>query len=246
MSYAAVAVLAGLFILGLWVISLGPQGVQPRTAEPMHPSADLSEKTSTPAATAIAAAANTSASDAEPAGLKDRAKSSTSRRTDSHTTGKTSAERTLASGAKDKDLSLSRRTDSHPAKVAHPVVAEVSAVISPVVTSAIPEVPATLEIEVDHKFAEAHLSIWVDDNLTYTHTLEGTDKKRLGVFHHMEGHELHAMQLSPGKHRLRVRVTSDTPTYDQSAFVTNDFTSGQENVLRVTFNKHGDINLTLQ
>ncbi len=99
----------------------------------------------------------------------------------------------------------------------------------------------------DHKFAEAQLSLWVDDSLTYTHTLEGTEKKRLGgVFHHVEGHELHAMQLSPGKHRLRVRVTSETPTYDQSAFVTNDFTSGQENVLRVTFNKHGDINLTLQ
>jgi hypothetical protein len=76
--------------------------------------------------------------------------------------------------------------------------------------------------------------------------LEGTDKKRLVVFHHVQGHELHAMQLSPGKHRLRVRVTSDVPTYDQSAFVEGEFTSGQENVLRITFNKHGEINLSLQ
>ena len=72
--------------------------------------------------------------------------------------------------------------------------------------------PAMLEIEVDHKFAEAHLSIWVDDSLTYTRVLEGTDKKRLVVFHHVQGHELHAMQVSHGKHRLRVRVTSDVPT----------------------------------
>ena len=106
--------------------------------------------------------------------------------------------------------------------------------------------PAMLEIEVDHKFAEAHLSIWVDDSLTYTRVLEGTDKKRLVVFHHVQGHELHAMQVSHGKHRLRVRVTSDVPTYDQSAFVEGEFTSGQENVLRINFNKHGEMNLSLR
>jgi serine/threonine-protein kinase len=247
MSYAAVAVSAVLFVLGIWAISLVPQGVQPRSAEPPAGLSEtpqpLSAENSTPSPE------KTAAPHAESAGSQNRAKSSPPHRTDSHIAGtnaKTSAERTPAPGAKEKDLSLSHRTDSRPTKVAHPVVAEVSAVISPVVTPQIPQVPATLEIEVDHRFAEANLSIWVDDSLTYTRVLEGTDKKRLGVFHHVEGHELHAMQLSPGKHRLRVRVTSETPTYDQSAFVTNDFTSGQENVLRVTFNKHGDISLTLQ
>jgi serine/threonine protein kinase len=249
MSYVAVAVSAALFVLGLWAISFGPQGVPPRSAEP---TAGLSETPLPPsAANSTASPEKTPAPAAESAGSKDRAKSSSPHRTGSHTAGtdaKTSAERPLASGAKEKekDLSLAHRTDSRPAKVAHPVVAEVSAVISPVVTPQIPQVPATLEIEVDHRFAEANLSIWVDDSLTYTRALEGTDKKRLGVFHHVEGHELHAMQLSPGKHRLRVRVTSETQTYDQSAFVTHDFTSGQENVLRVTFNKHGDLNLALQ
>ena len=75
-----------------------------------------------------------------------------------------------------------------------------------------------LEIEVEHKFAVAHLSIWVDDSLTYTHTLEGTDKKRLVVFHQVQGHEFHAMQLSPGKHLLRVQVTSDVPSYDPVSY----------------------------
>ena len=122
----------------------------------------------------------------------------------------------------------------------------------------------------DHRFAAAHLSIWVDGNLTYTRVLEGTDKKRLGVFHHVQGHELHVMQVSTGKHRLRVRVTagsdaepasgtasemassvptgvpSGVPTYDQSAFVDGDFTGAKENVLQITFNKHGEINLTLR
>jgi hypothetical protein len=156
---------------------------------------------------------------------------------------------TPATGAKDSSKPNSpHRADSHAAKAVRPAVAEVSAVLLPAfvpeATLALPT--ATLEIEVDHKFAEAQLSIWVDDSLSYNHALEGTAKKRLVVFHHVEGHELHAMQVSPGKHRLRVRVTSDAPTYDQSAFVSSDFTSGQENVLRITFNKHGDINLSLQ
>jgi len=107
--------------------------------------------------------------------------------------------------------------------------------------------PATLAIAVEHSFAEAHLSIWVDDRLTYTHQLEGTDKKHLVVFHHVQGHEVHAMQVSPGKHNLKVQVTSGGATaYDQSATVAAEFVSGQENVLRININKHGEINLTLQ
>jgi eukaryotic-like serine/threonine-protein kinase len=104
--------------------------------------------------------------------------------------------------------------------------------------------PALLEIEVDHKFAEAQLSIWVDDRLSFSHLLEGTDKKHLVVFHRVQGHESHAMQISPGNHRLRVQVTSGAATYDQST--TGEFASGQENVLRINFNKHGEMNLSLQ
>jgi tRNA A-37 threonylcarbamoyl transferase component Bud32 len=109
-----------------------------------------------------------------------------------------------------------------------------------------PTSPATLVIEVDHRFAEAHLSVWVDDQLTYTHMLEGTDKKRLVVFHHVQGHELHAIQLSAGKHRLRVEVTPSGGVSDQSATVAGEFTSGQENVLQINFSKTGEMNLSLQ
>jgi eukaryotic-like serine/threonine-protein kinase len=114
---------------------------------------------------------------------------------------------------------------------------------SPTVSQATPQ--AMLEIEVDHKFAEAQLSIWVDDRLTYTHLLQGTDKKHLVVFHHVEGHELHAVPLSEGKHEVRVQVISGQTKYDP-ATVTGEFASGQEKVLRITFNKHGEINLRLQ
>jgi tRNA A-37 threonylcarbamoyl transferase component Bud32 len=105
---------------------------------------------------------------------------------------------------------------------------------------------ASLVIEVDHKFAEARLSVWVDDRLTYTHILEGSDKKRLVVFHHFQGHELHAIQLPAGKHRLRVEVSPGGGVSDQSATVAGEFTSRQENVLQVNFDKSGAMNLSLQ
>jgi len=104
--------------------------------------------------------------------------------------------------------------------------------------------PATLGIEVDHKFAEAHLSIWVDDRLSYTHTLEGTDKKRLVVFHHVQGHEIHSMQIQPGNHHLRVEVTSESQSSNQS--VTGTFASGDEKLLRIYFDKRGEMNLNLE
>src|SRR5258708_31301207 len=78
---------------------------------------------------------------------------------------------------------------------------------------------AVLEIEVEHKFAEAHLSIWVDDLLTYTRPLAGADKKHLVVFHHVQGHEFHAVQISPGKHRLRAEVDSGGSISNHSSTV---------------------------
>jgi serine/threonine protein kinase len=114
-------------------------------------------------------------------------------------------------------------------------------------TSPAPSPPATLEIEVEHKFAEAHLSIWVDGNLSYTHLLEGTDKKHLVVFHHVQGHEFHAMQILPGKHLLRVQVASGADSNnDKSSTVTGEFASGAEKMLQIHFDKHGEMDLTLQ
>jgi hypothetical protein len=86
----------------------------------------------------------------------------------------------------------------------------------------------------------------VDDQLTYTHMLQGSDKKRLVVFHHVQGHELHAIQLPAGRHRLRVEVSPGGGVSDQSAMIAGEFTSRQENVLQVNFDKSGEMNLSLQ
>jgi hypothetical protein len=106
--------------------------------------------------------------------------------------------------------------------------------------------PATLEVEIEHKFQEAHLSIWVDDKLTYTRLLEGTDSKRLVVFHRTEGHEFHAVQIPPGPHAIRVQVTSEPKATDHTASISGDFGSGKETMLRIQFDKKGEMNLKLE
>jgi serine/threonine protein kinase len=106
--------------------------------------------------------------------------------------------------------------------------------------------PALLDIQVDHKFAEAHLTIWVDDRMSYTHVLEGADKKRMVVFHKVQGHEFHAMQVPLGKHRLRVRVESPVDSYDQSGIVSGEFSADKEQMLRINFSKRGEMQLSLQ
>jgi len=103
-----------------------------------------------------------------------------------------------------------------------------------------------LDIEIEHKFAQARLSIWLDDRLTYTHQLEGTDKKHLVVFHKVQGHEFHAVQIPPGNHVLRVQVTSGSDLSGRSATIEGEFASGTEKMLRVLFNKNGEMNLSLQ
>ena len=128
---------------------------------------------------------------------------------------------------------------SHPSATVKPASTSVAGL--PAATSA---GSATLDIEVDHKFAEAKLSIWVDDRLSYTRTLEGTDKKHLVLFHHVQGHEIHAMPIPAGSHRLRVQVTSGDNSSDQS--VTGDFSSGSEKLLQVSVDKRGVMNLNLE
>ena len=105
---------------------------------------------------------------------------------------------------------------------------------------------ARLDVEVEHNFTAAQLSVWVDDQQTYSHQLEGTDKKRLVVFHGVEGHQSHVIQLSPGEHRVRVRVVSGADSYDQSRTVEGDFASGKEKLLQIRFDKRGLMNVSLQ
>ena len=104
---------------------------------------------------------------------------------------------------------------------------------------------AILEIEVDHNFPEATLSIWVDDHLSFTYPLQGTEKKRLVVFHHVQGHEIHAVEVPAGNHVLRVKVTADS-SGEQVETIQGKFARGSEKLLRIQFDKNRKMNLDLQ
>ncbi len=108
----------------------------------------------------------------------------------------------------------------------------------------------TLGIEVEHRFPSAYLTIWVDGQMTYTHLLFGNDKKTLGMFHHVAGHEFHATQIAAGHHHLRIQITAaagaGSPAFDGSASIEGDLANGRENTLHVTFAKNGDMILALK
>jgi hypothetical protein len=126
---------------------------------------------------------------------------------------------------------------------------KVSTATKPVHTNVakVPSVPpAMLDIEMEHNFASAELSVWVDDQQAYSRKLEGTDKRRMVVFHAVQGHESHTIQLAPGQRSVRVQVASDVDSAAQSGTVTGEFVSGKEKTLRVHFNKHGEMTLSLQ
>jgi hypothetical protein len=52
------------------------------------------------------------------------------------------------------------------------------------------------------------------------------------------------MQIQPGNHHLRVQVTSESQSSNQS--VTGAFASGTEKLLRIYFDKRGEMNLNLE
>ena len=137
-----------------------------------------------------------------------------------------------------------------PTKVsANDAVAGVSAVgqsapIKPAVVQA-KTGSAMLAIEVDHRFAEAELRIWVDGRLRFTHGLGTGDSKHRVVFHRAQTREFHAMVVPSGKHSLRVQVTSDPAAVFQSSTTEGQFVSGKENSLRISFDRHDAMSLSL-
>jgi hypothetical protein len=252
-SLIGVFVLTGLFVLGLWVISFGPQGVRPHASEPGAPAPESAPVKSdeTPAISVTTPAASDTPTESatdqtvvtSPPPVSPAAKPVSKPIKSASETAGTTASQPAATSHVATDTpkpSFPKRVSPPVTKVARVTIPEDSIPPAPAVT------PATLQIVVDHKFSEAHLSIWVDGSLTYTHLLEGTAKKRLVVFHHVQGHETDSMTVSPGKHSLRVQVTSQSASYDQFATLAGDFDSGKTNTLHVNCNKRGDIGLSLQ
>lgn len=97
---------------------------------------------------------------------------------------------------------------------------------------------ANLKLSVEHHFADAKLSLFVDDRLTYTQALRGATKKRLGVFPgSIKGYDSETVPVPTGEHRLRVQVQSGASGFDRSTTIVGTFATDAEKTLRVNFDK---------
>jgi len=116
----------------------------------------------------------------------------------------------------------------------------------PVSYPAKPVVDSKLDIEIEHRFSEADLSVWVDDKLTYDQPLHSQTKKHWNPF---RGNvkETESMRIASGKHRVRVRVRSTSDKYEQTETVVGSFAKNHPATLLISFQGHAkDMQLEFQ
>jgi len=107
--------------------------------------------------------------------------------------------------------------------------------------------PSTLRISVEHHFGTAHLSVWIDEKLTYNYSLRGAVKKRMLLLEGVQGYFSDSVEVAGGEHLIRVRVLSADNSYDQSGSIRGSFAPGSEKVLTTRFDKNNrGMRLSLQ
>ncbi len=116
----------------------------------------------------------------------------------------------------------------------------------PVSYPAKPVADSTLDIEIEHHFSEADLSVWVDDKLTYDQPVHIQTKKHWNPF---RGNvkETESLRIASGKHRVRVRVRSTSDKYEQTETVVGSFAKNHPATLLISFQGHArDMQLEFQ
>jgi serine/threonine protein kinase len=97
-----------------------------------------------------------------------------------------------------------------------------------------------LQIDIEHQFMTGLASVWVDDRLVYTQALHGDEQRHALLLRKVVGHQFKAIMVSPGKHRIRVRIQSAPDSYDQSGTLADASIQGAS-MLRVVCGKKGEI-----
>lgn len=111
--------------------------------------------------------------------------------------------------------------------------------------SAVP-LKATLQIEIEHQFANALASVWLDNILVYTQSLQGDKSRRALVFQRVVGHQFDTVRVPMGKHEVRVRIQSATDSYDQAKTIADAFIRNEGTLRIICDKKHDNLQLTLQ
>ena len=96
---------------------------------------------------------------------------------------------------------------------------------------------SNVQIQIDNRFSDALLKIWIDDKLAYSHPLHDGHKKRLLLLGGGSKETL-TLPVSAGTHAVRIEVRSAGEQYDAAKTVTGEFLSGGDRNLSVSFDKH--------
>lgn len=128
-------------------------------------------------------------------------------------------------------------------KFAHETARETGSETNPSVESAM---RSTLHIRVEHRFPSAEVLVWVDDQLAYRDSSNGTVKRRMGLFKAIKGYKSDSLRVAAGEHKIRVRVQSSDNAYDRTASITGKVPANAERELRIDCTNRKQIHLTMQ
>ena len=105
---------------------------------------------------------------------------------------------------------------------------------------------ASLKVQMQHSFRSAQVSVWVDGSLACSEHLTGSARRRVGVLPAgIGGNFSRLLQVSSGRHTVKVRVTSDEG-YDNTGSITGDFPADSEISLQVRPRNSGDLDMNWQ
>ncbi|MBV8051228.1 MAG: serine/threonine protein kinase [Acidobacteriaceae bacterium] len=100
--------------------------------------------------------------------------------------------------------------------------------------------PATMQIEIEHPFAEAEVTIWLDNRAFYSRSLRGQTSKHALVFKQVHGHQSDSVQVPSGQHEIHVRVRAADTSFDQSRTISGLIPANGEALLHVLCDKRQD------
>jgi eukaryotic-like serine/threonine-protein kinase len=105
-----------------------------------------------------------------------------------------------------------------------------------IVAVAAPVADSDVQIQIESRFTDALLKIWIDNNLTYSHPLHDHKKRLLLLGGGTK--EAITLPLAAGQHALRIEVRSASEQYDETKTVDGEFLSGGERSISISFDKH--------
>lgn len=106
---------------------------------------------------------------------------------------------------------------------------------------------ASMQIEIQHPFAEADITIWLDNRAVYSRLLHGETTKHRLIFTQVRGYRTDSIQVPAGPHEIHVRVHSADNSYDQSKNIIGLFAAKGVSFLHILCDKHSNgLSLTLE